>query len=295
MTRLLERMVASGTAHLRPPTDIDPEVGISRLAAVREAVERMDGRIAVTQVAFPQYGLLTSPGTAELLEQALAEGVEAVGGIDPAGLDRDPVRHLDVVFDLAVRYGVRIDLHLHDGGSLGAWELELICERARATGLGGRVTVSHAYAIGQVDAARQERLVALLAGSGVALTTAAVYDFPVPPLRRLHAAGAVVAAGNDCIRDLWGPYGTGDMLDRAHHVAYRSLFRRDDDIELALRAATHGGAAALGLAGYGLVEGARADLVVVEAATPAAAVVTRPTRDLVLKAGRVVARAGTLT
>jgi cytosine deaminase len=85
------------------------------------------------------------------------------------------------------------------------------------------------------------------------------------------------------------------MLDRAHHVAYRSLFRRDDDIELALRAATHGGAAALGLSAYGLVVGADADLVVVDAATPAAAVVVRPRRDLVLKAGRVVARAGTLT
>jgi cytosine/adenosine deaminase-related metal-dependent hydrolase len=52
------------------------------------------------------------------------------------------------------------------------------------------------------------------------------------------------------------------------------------------------GARALGLEPYGLVEGAPADLVVVAADTPAHAVVTRPPRDLVLKAGRVVARAG---
>jgi cytosine deaminase len=75
------------------------------------------------------------------------------------------------------------------------------------------------------------------------------------------------------------------------HLAYRSTFRRDEDIELALEAVTYGGARALGLEGYGLVEGARADLVVLDAETPAHAVVARPPRDLVVKAGRIVARA----
>jgi cytosine deaminase len=73
---------------------------------------------------------------------------------------------------------------------------------------------------------------------------------------------------------------------------YRSTFRRDEDIELALEAATYGGARALGLPAYGLTVGAPADLVVVGARTPAEAVVTRPARDLVLKAGRAVARTG---
>jgi cytosine deaminase len=72
------------------------------------------------------------------------------------------------------------------------------------------------------------------------------------------------------------------------HLAYRSTFRRDEDIELALDAATYGGARALGLDGYGLEAGARADLVAVAAATAAEAVVRRPPRELVLKDGRVV-------
>jgi cytosine deaminase len=82
------------------------------------------------------------------------------------------------------------------------------------------------------------------------------------------------------------------MLDRAMHLAYRSTFRRDDDIDLALQAATTGGATALGLPTYGLVVGAPADLVVVRADRPAEAVVTRPVRDFVFKAGRLVARGG---
>ncbi len=126
------------------------------------------------------------------------------------------------------------------------------------------------------------------------ILTAAVYSFPVPPVKRLRAKGVNVACGHDGICDLWGPYGSGDMLERAMHLAYRSTFRRDEDIALALEAATYGGARALGLERYGLEPGAPADLVVVAARTPAEAVVTRPPRELVLKAGRVVARAGAL-
>jgi cytosine deaminase len=294
ITALLERMVVSGTTHVRSHTDIDPALGLSGVEAVRAAVDRLGGRITVQQVAFPQYGILTNPGTADVLEQALEAGVEVVGGIDPAGLDRDPVRHLDVVFGLAERYGAGVDIHLHDPGSLGVWQLELIADRAARAGLRGRVAVSHAYGLGQADAATQARLADLLAAAGVAIVTAAVYDFPVAPLRVLRAAGVTVACGHDGIRDLWGPYGSGDMLERAMHLAYRSTFRRDADIELALDAATHGGAALLGLPAHGLRPGAPADLVVVAAETPAAAVVTRPPRHLVLKGGRVVARDGGL-
>jgi cytosine/adenosine deaminase-related metal-dependent hydrolase len=281
---LLERMVAAGTTYVRSHTDIDPEVGLRGVEAVREAAARLDGRVRVQQVAFPQHGLLTNPGTAELLEQALESGVETVGGIDPAGMDRDPVRHLDLIFGLAARYGAGVDIHLHDPGTLGAWELELIADRAQETGV--PTTVSHAYGLSELP---QDRVIERLAEARVTLLTAAVYSFPVPPIKRLRAAGVNVACGHDGICDLWGPYGSGDMLERAMHVAYRSTFRRDEDIELALEAATYGGARALGLERYGLEPGAPADLVVVAAETPAQAVVTRPPRELVLKAGRAVA------
>jgi cytosine deaminase len=280
---LLATMASFGTTHVRSHTDIDPQVGLRGVEAVREAAE--SSPLSVRQVAFPQHGVLTNPGTAELLEEALKSGVEAIGGLDPAGIDRDPVRHLDLIFSLAERYGTHIDIHLHDGGSLGAWELELIIERTRALGLGGRVTVSHAYALGEVY---QDRLAQGLAEAGVAIATAAVYSFPVPPVKKLRAAGVTVACGHDGIRDLWGPYGSGDMLERAMHLAYRSTFRADHDIELALEAATYGGARALGLEGYGLRQGDRADLVAVPVTGAAQAVVVHPPRTLVMKDGAVL-------
>ena len=78
------------------------------------------------------------------------------------------------------------------------------------------------------------------------------------------------------------------------HVAYRNGVRRDEHIELALDAATYAAARALGVDDYGLTVGSVADLVLVDARTPAEAVVARPVRSLVLKGGTVVARDGRL-
>ena len=55
-------------------------------------------------MAFPQYGILDEPGHRRPAGgRRWREGVEVIGGIDPAGIDGDPVRHLDVVFGLAER------------------------------------------------------------------------------------------------------------------------------------------------------------------------------------------------
>jgi cytosine deaminase len=286
-------MICHGTTHLRTHTDIDPGVGLRGVETVNRVAERYRHAITIEQVAFPQGGLVSNPGTLALLADSAAMGVATIGGIDPAVVDRAPVEQLDAIFDLAVRTGRGLDIHLHEDGTLGAWEFDEIIARTQAHGLRGRVAISHAFAIGH--AATQRRLIDGLADAGIALITAAVYDMPVPPLRIMAEAGAALACGSDGIRDLWGPYGNGDMLQRAMHVAYRNAARTDEGLGLALRAATHGAAEVLGVPGYGLEIGCTADLVLVDAANPAEAVVAVPPRRLVVKAGRVVAVDGTYT
>jgi len=87
---------------------------------------------------------LSSPGTAILLDDAISLGCDVVGGLDPATFDSDLDGHLDVVFGVAERQGVPIDIHLHDHGTLGAYEIEQIAARTCASGLQGRVAISHA-------------------------------------------------------------------------------------------------------------------------------------------------------
>ena len=290
---LLAHMAACGTTLARTHTDVDPGIGLKGLELVARAAEELGDVIDVEQVAFPQGGLLTRPGTAELLEDALRHGlVSCLGGIDPAALERDSARHLDLIFDLAANYGATLDIHLHERGTLGAHTMELIIERVLRHGLQGRVAISHAVAIAEVGSTQFEQISQGLGEARISLLTATVYNTPVLPFTKLQERGVNIGAGNDGVRDLWGPYGNGDMLDRTFHLAYRSGFRTDEQIAVAFDVAVSGGAIALGREPARIEPGSPADLFLIDAASIGEAVAARPPRRLVLKRGKVVARHG---
>ncbi len=291
--RLLRRMLACGTTHVRSHVDVGPEVGLAHLHGVQAMAERHREAIDVEIVAFPQTGVMIRPGTLALLEQAVREGAQVIGGLDPVGVDRDPKGQLDGIFAIAERHGCGIDIHLHDRGELGAVTVEMIAERTRSLGLAGKVAISHAFCLGGVEPARLEPLIALLRENDIAIMThAPAGPTPFPPVRLLHERGVRLFTGSDGVRDTWSPLNNGDMLERAYLIAYRNGFRDDPGLELALRMATYGGAQLMGAPRYGLSVGADADLVLVEAETAAEAVAFHPVRRLVLKRGRAVARAG---
>src|SRR5690606_6857871 len=199
---------------------------------------------------------------------------------------------LDVVFGIADRRGVAVDIHLHDPGLLGVFQLEQIAARTAALGLQGRVAVSHAYCLGDVPLDAVRRTAEPLAGAGIAIMTNAPGYRPFPPIRVLRDAGVLVFSGNDNVRDAWWPYGEADMLQRAMLLGYCSGFFTDDELSLAFDIVTANGARALGITDYGLKPGAPADLVVMDAAHVQEAVVARPVRRAVYRNGRLVARDG---
>ena len=293
--RLVEQVAAFGTGTLRTHVDIDTEIGLAGLEAVLRLKERYRDLVDMEIVAFPQSGIGRDPGTADLLAAALDAGADLVGGLDPAGIDDDIDGHLDAVFALAERKGRGVDIHLHDPGPLGAFELRAIAARTVAAGLQGRVAVSHAYALGGIDDAEFGRTAEALARAGVAIMTNAPGVGPMPPVLRLHAAGVTVFAGSDNIRDAWWPYGDGDMLDRAHTIGYRQGFFTNDDLEHAFAMAGEIPARVLGLAERGVESDRVADLVLVPSRSIAEAVLDRPRDRTVVKRGRIVARNGVLT
>jgi cytosine/adenosine deaminase-related metal-dependent hydrolase len=297
-THTLGRTIAAGATLVRSHAQVDPDSGLERLEGVLAARQHHAGRARVEVVAFPQAGVMRAPGTGDLLEQALLAGADLVGGIDPCSFDRDPLGQLDVVFGLAERHGVGIDIHLHEPGELGAFTIELICERVRGSSMEGRVTISHCFALSGVEPATQDRLVELLAEHDVAVTTVAPGNREPLPMAALGDAGVRLGLGQDGIRDYWSPYGNGDMLDRAWMLAHRSGYRDDALVEACVEVATLGGRAVVDGAAPGADRGLAvddpADLVVVPGDTVTAAVMDRLPRSLVIHAGCVVARDGEL-
>ncbi|MBE7418661.1 MAG: amidohydrolase family protein [Ideonella sp.] len=291
--RLVRHMVARGTTHVRTHVDVGPQVGLDHLHGVQRMRDAHRDWIDVQIVAFPQSGVMIQPDVLDLLDQAVLDGAEAIGGIDPIGIDGNLHGQLDAIFAIAMRRGCAIDIHLHDRGEAGALTIEKIAERTAVLGLRGRVSISHAFCLGMLEPARLEQMIALLLEHDIAIMShAPAGGIPFPPLRLLAERGVRLFTGSDGVRDTWSPLNSGDMLERAFLLAYCSGWRRDAEIELALRMATHGGAQVMGLRDYGVAVGSVADLLLVPAETAAEAVAAHPLPRLVLKRGRIVAREG---
>jgi len=288
----LELCVANGSLHMRSHVMVDGSVGLKSLETILKIREEYRDIINIQLVAFPQSGILKSPGTPELLDEAIGMGADLVGGLDPASFDRDLQGHLDVVFGVADKRGVGVDIHLHDFGSLGAFTVEEICARTVALGMQGKVAISHAYGLGDLDADAARRIGAKIATAGVSIMTNAPGDHVFPPVALLRAEGVTVFAGSDNIRDSWWPYGDGDMLGRAMMIGYRSGFYTDEELSAAFDVVTAASAKALGLEDYGIAVGAKADFVTLAAEHVPEAVVAVPKGRRVFKAGRLVAENG---
>lgn len=285
-------LAAHGSTHIRSHVDIDTTHGLANVEGVWETREKLSGIVDIEIVAFPQSGVMVMPGTVELLDEALRQGCEVLGGIDPCGIDRDPKGQLDALFALAVKHRKPIDIHLHEAGDLGAFTMELIFERIRANGMQGEVAISHAFALGMNDYLRVGKLIDELAALDVGILTTGAPSATVPSIMRLKEAGVRVGGGCDGIRDTWGPWGQPDMLDRAKVIGMRNGLRKDSELEHVLHIVSQGGADTMRIGGYGLREGCNADLTLLTGETLAHAVVDVAPRPLVVKGGRVTACQG---
>jgi cytosine/adenosine deaminase-related metal-dependent hydrolase len=75
---------------MRCHVDIDPEFGLRHVEAMQQLQDKYRDLIDLQLVVFPQTGLISRPGTAELMREAMALGVENVGGLDPAASTTTP-------------------------------------------------------------------------------------------------------------------------------------------------------------------------------------------------------------
>jgi cytosine deaminase len=291
-TAVLREFLRHGTTATRTHVDVDLGVGLRGIDVVEEAAAALDGAVEVEIVAFPQDGVIRRPGVLDLLDRAAAAGASRIGGIDPATIDRDPVAQLDGLFTIAERRGVGIDIHLHDGGTLGAFQLELIIDRTVRTGLQNRVTISHGFALGELPADRRPHLLDRLAEAGISWATVAPPRTAPLPWQDMRDRDIPIGLGTDGIRDLWSPFGDGDMLRVALNFARLHALRTDADLAHAVELATTAAAGFVGRTEHDIRPGARADIVLLDAENVPDALVRAPSRTLVLAGGRVVAADG---
>lgn len=290
---LMTHAVSRGTRAMRAHADVAPAYGLAGVEGLADARRRLRHALDVQIVAFPQHGVIRTPGTVELLEEAARSGdVDMIGGIDPGGFDQAPEEQLDAVFGIADRHGIGLDIHLHDRGAKGLEAMRGIIDRTRALSLTGKVTVSHVFCLTGLTDGELGPVAADLGDLDIALTTVAPSDSLVLPITRLREHGVRVGLGSDGVRDSWSPFGNADMLHRAHLLGWVTDVRLDDELTECYRVAAHGGADVMGLDHADLSPGAPADFVLVKGECLPQVVVDMPQRDIVVHGGAVVARDG---
>ena len=294
--------VGRGLLAIRSHVDTsDPRLlAVEALLHVRERVKPY---LDLQLVAFPQDGLLRSPGALHSLKRALSMGVDVVGGIPHfERTTADGAESVRILCEIAADLGKRVDMHCDETDDPMSRHVETLACQTQRLGLQGRVAGSHLTSMHSMDNDYVSKLIPLLREAGVAAIANPLINITLQgrrdtyPRRRgmtrvpeLLAAGVPVAFGHDCVMDPWYPLGSGDMLEVAAMGLHVAQMTGREAMRACFDAVTSTPASILGLEGYGLAPGRRADLVLLQARDPVEAIRLRATRLAVVRAGRIVA------
>lgn len=296
--RVLDWELASGTGTVKTHVLVCPEWGMASLQALEELKEEYRGRLDLLGIV--QY---REEYDAEFRAAARAGRVDFLAGYPL--FTPDPMGEIDRLFALADEYGLPLDLHIdeHDRPNIDCFLRVL--QRAREYHMAGRVTCGHVTALSAVDDDLARRAIGECAEAGVHVITLPSCNMYLmgrkdhQPIRRgvtrvdeLMRAGVNVAVASDNVRDPYRPFGNGDLLEEALFAAQVLQYGTGEQLEKVMEMVTFGPARNALLQDYGLSQGCRADLVVLDAPTAKEAIISHSRRLYVFKEGRLVAKDG---
>lgn len=302
--RYCDLAVAQGLLAIRSHVDVsDPR--LLTVEAMLDVRERVKPYLDLQLVAFPQDGYFRAQGAAEALERALDMGIDVVGGIPHFERTMaDGAASVEALCRIAAERGLRIDLHCDETDDPLSRHVETLAAQATRFGLQGRAVGSHCTSMHSMDNYYVSKLIPLIAEAELTIVANPLINITIQgrhdtyPKRRgmtrvpeLKAAGVNVAFGHDCVMDPWYSLGSGDMLEVAHMAIHAAPMTSRDAMRGAFESITVNPARAMGMEGYGVAVGCKADLVLLQARDPIEAIRLKAARLVVVKNGRIVARA----
>ncbi len=299
--KAVRRAVANGTTAMRTHVDVDADclrVGFTALGALLELREEIADFLDVQIVALGNAGM--SQDETDALRKALELGADLVGGA-PALTD-DPVHCLRTTFDLAETFNKDIDLHIDETEDPAVLTLQTLAKLTLERGFQGRVTAGHCCSLDFVadevaakvidKVAEAELNVITLPSCNLVLLGRGRHPAPrgVTRVRDFLDKGVNVAAASDNAHDPFNPLGHYDPLFTANLTAHAAHLTGTEELNMCVELVTTHAARVMGLEDYGLTEGARADLVVLDTTRRGDAVTALPERLATFKGGRCVVR-----
>jgi len=276
--KAVQLLVENGVQHIRTHVDItDPE--LVALKAIVALKEKLSAYIDLQIVAFPQEGILSFPNGKQLMEKALEQGADVIGGIPHFEYTREyGVESMRWIIDLAEKHGKLVDVHCDEIDDGASRFLEVLATAALEKGIGERVTASHTTAMHSYNNAYCSKLFRLLKKSKInfiALPTENMHlqgrfdGYPkirgITRVKEIKDAGMNICFGQDSIQDPWYTLGNGKLLrvlDSGIHSCHMMGY---EDLETALDLITDNGAKTLNISeNYGIEVGKPANFIILE-------------------------------
>ncbi len=304
----IEMASRHGVTAIRAQCHIDCEVGLKHIEALLNVREKYRDRVTLQIVTFPQHGLLNQPEMDVLLREAFKMGADVMGSacnLDPlVSSPEDAKKYIDASFKIAMEMGVDLDVHADLGipQQIALEDLEVVhlARRTIEYGYQGRVTAGHVCALGSAEPDVAERAIAMISEANINVVSQPdMYRLGredqrsvrrgLTRVKQLLAAGVNVTFASNNVRDVLRPMGNFDLLEEGLVLAYGAHMDSVAELEALMRMCTENAARALRLKNYGLNEGNQADLVVLNAVSPSAALVGQAEKLYVFKNGALVA------
>ncbi|MEV5029894.1 amidohydrolase family protein [Paenibacillus sp. LPE1-1-1.1] len=293
---VIREAVRSGVTHMRCQAEVDPILGLTAFEAALELKERVRDALDLQIVVFPQEGIFKSPGTAELMEEALRLGGDAVGGITYQ--DADLQAHLQLVFDMAEKHGKPLDFHADFSDNPDQLAIAEIADRTIAAGMQGLVSAGHVTSLGSLEHGRAMSVADRIKEADLHIMSLPATDLFIngrgererprrglTPVGLLLEKGVNVVIGVNNVRNPFTPFGKADPLETAWLLAVTAHMGGDADARQLIQMLTEGAGRALGLRNYGLREGSEADMVLFSVPTERDILLDKPERRTVWKRG----------
>ncbi|MDD7693223.1 MAG: cytosine deaminase [Lactobacillaceae bacterium] len=278
--KTIENMVGHGIQHVRSHVDVtDPHLIAAQ--ALLELREELKDQIDLQLVAFPQEGILSYPHGRELMEQAVKEGLDVVGGIPHFEFTTEyGWQSVHFLMALADKYDRLVDVHCDEIDDPASRNLEVLATEAYERGMKDRVTASHTTAMGSYNNAYTYKLFRLLKMSDINFVSNPLVNvhlggrFDTYPKRRgvtrikeLTNAGINVSFGEDDVQDPWNPLGNGNMLDVVTMGVYIAHLMGYHQLQDAFNYVTYNGAKTMHISDqYGIEVGKPANCILLNAA-----------------------------
>ena len=219
---VVQHYINGGHRHIRSHCNVDPHIGTKHIEITKEVLESYKDQITYDIIAFPQHGLF-APNVPILMEQALLMGATHVGGVDPSTVDKHVDKSLSFIFELAVKHNKKVDVHLHNRDTLGAYEFYKMADYTKQAKKEGQVTLSHAMALGDLESDALKEMMHALSEVAIDVTSTVPIGMhrQTMPYFELTKGGVKVSLGHDSLMDHWSPFGTGSTIEKMNTLAER--------------------------------------------------------------------------